>query len=379
MPDPNARPIFICEIEQFGGAERSLLALSHFLSQQHLPSYLLTYWDHCNIAQYASFPLEVVALQPAPGIRGKIAALRNHFASRPSTAPKPLCSGYQPALHATLAGLRGFHDLMHDTPSLFGDQPNRGLKGKLRIALSNRIIGRGLRSGGTTIVTSEYLKTECRKDFGIEAQIARMGGMNPETTLAASPPRLHATPDDRLNMLSVCRIEANKRIDWMLRALGRLEQGTVSPLGAPLSALADWHLDLAGKGSLIPELTKLAESLGIASRVHFHGFVPDQDLDVLYSKADLFLMPAVQGYGIPAIESLERRIPVLLHRESGVSDILLDTPWATVLTGGEDHLALLLAQAIEGILKGIHLGVKPPALPTEDQWAQRVAKLCHWQ
>ena len=35
-------------------------------------------------------------------------------------------------------------------------------------------------------------------------------------------------------------------------------------------------------------------------------------------------MPAVQGYGIPAIESLQRGIPVLLHRESGVSDILLE-------------------------------------------------------
>jgi len=378
MPDPNARPIFIAEIEQFGGAERSLLALARYLSHHHLPSYLLTYWDHCNIAQYASFPLEVVALNPQPGMRNKVAALRDHFAKRSSDAPAPLCSGYQPALHATLAGLRGFHDLMHDTPSLFGDQQNRSLKGKLRIAISNRIIGWGLRSGGTTIVTSEYLRAECRRDFGVDAKIARMGGMNPASSQAASATPLHHGPSDPLNMLSVCRIEANKRIDWMLRALGQLEQSAVSPLRAPLSTLADWHLDLVGKGSLIPELTRLAESLGIGSRVHFHGFVSDQDLDPLYGNAHLFLMPAVQGYGIPAIESLERGIPVLLHRESGVSDILLDTPWATVLAGGEAELAPLLAEAVGGILKGSHLGVAPPALPTEDQWAQRVVELCTW-
>ena len=369
-----SRPIVITEIEQFGGAERSALALARWLNQRGLPVHIVTYADHCNLAAYASHPLPVVELKAA-GTRNRIRALRAYFKDR---APQPLLSGYQPALHATLAGLRGFHDLMHDTPSLFGDQQNRSLKGKLRIAISNRIIGWGLRSGGTTIVTSEYLRAECRRDFGVDAKIARMGDMNPASSQAASATPLHHGPSDPLNMLSVCRIEANKRIDWMLRALGQLEQSAVSPLRAPLSTLADWHLDLVGKGSLIPELTRLAESLGIGSRVHFHGFVSDQDLDPLYGNAHLFLMPAVQGYGIPAIESLERGIPVLLHRESGVSDILLDTPWATVLAGGEAELAPLLAEAVGGILKGSHLGVAPPALPTEDQWAQRVVELCTW-
>jgi glycosyltransferase involved in cell wall biosynthesis len=363
------------EIEQFGGAERSIVALSRWLYQHHLPNHLVTYIDHCNLAQYASHPMQVVELRPAPGPQKKIAALRQYFRQQPADAPKPLLSGYQPALHATVAGMRGFHTLMHDTASLVGDEEVRSTRDKIRIAVSNRIIGYGLRTGGNTIVTSEYLRSECRKDFNADAKIARMGGLSPATASTHS----EITADrvrpvgDQLRMFSVCRIEANKRIDWILRSLATLERSE-----APLSSRVDWRLDLAGKGSLIPSLREMAENLGIGSRIHFHGFVPDEDLEQMFAQSHLFLMPAVQGYGIPAIESLERGIPVLLHRESGVSDILLDTPWATVLTGGEENMTDALRSAIDSVLQGSHHAVARPNLPTEDTWAEQVARLCGW-
>ena len=374
MPERRARPIFICEIEEFGGAERALLALCHSLAQHNLPHYLLTYEDRCNIAGYAANPLEVVQLRPGSGVRNKVRALREHFAGGEVDAPKPLFSGYQPALHGTLAGLRGFHDLMHDTPALFGDRDRRGMKGRARIAVANRIIGLGLRSGGVTMVTSEYLRRECRQDFGVQAEIVRMGGLNRQEAEG----RKEGPTEGRLNMLSVSRIEANKRIDWMLRALARLEREAVPPLRKPLSLVADWRLDLAGKGSRIAELSGLAEGLGIGERVRFHGFVSDEQMETLYKGADLFLMPAMQGYGIPAVEALSRRIPVLLHRESGVSDLLLDTPWASVLEGGEGGMAPVLAKAIHGVLGGVHRMAEVPELPTEEGWARRVVELCGW-
>jgi glycosyltransferase involved in cell wall biosynthesis len=266
--------------------------------------------------------------------------------------------------------MRGFHTLMHDTPSLFDDPATHTLKSRIRRAVSNRIIGHGLRSGGRTIVTSEYLRADCRKDFAVEAQIARMGGLT--TTDPAKVFRVRPLRGE-LRMLSVCRIEANKRIDWILRSLAELERAT-----PPLSARVNWRLDLAGKGPLIPQLTELAAALGIAGRVHFHGFVPDAELLDLYDQAHLFLMPAVQGYGIPAIESLQRGIPVLLHRESGVSDILLETPWATVITGGPETATAALSAAVDGVLASRHHAVPLPKLPTEDEWAAQVAHLCGW-
>ena len=309
----------------------------------------------------------MVELKPKLGVRNKIASLRRHFNERGPSPIKPLLSGYQPALHGALAGLRGAHCLMHDTASLLGTRNHRTAKQRLRTAVSNIIIGFGLRSGGKTIVTSEYLRSECCRDFGVDAEIVRMGGLG-----NLAPPRIR-TVCGTLRMLSVSRIEHNKRLDWILRSLAALEKSPV-----PLSMRADWQLDLAGKGSLIQPLIEMAAALGISSRVHFHGFLPDDALNRLYDQSHLFLMPAIQGYGIPAIESLQRGVPVLLHRESGVSDILMNTPWATVLDGAESNMLPAMEAAIDKAIEGKHRGIPLPHLPTEDDWAEQVASLCNW-
>jgi hypothetical protein len=75
------------------------------------------------------------------------------------------------------------------------------------------------------------------------------------------------------------------------------------------------------------------------------------------------------------------RIRVLLNiawlRDSGVSDILRSTPWATVIEGGEAGLLPGLRTAIVATLAG-QSQAPLPELPTEDQWAERVSKLCGW-
>ncbi len=98
----------------------------------------------------------------------------------------------------------------------------------------------------------------------------------------------------------------------------------------------------------------------------------------MYGEAHLFLMPAVQGYGIPAVEALTRGLPVLLHRESGVSDILLGTPWATVIEGGEEGMLPGLRSAVGNVIGARQADVPLPELPSEDEWAERVARLCGW-
>ncbi len=255
---------------------------------------------------------------------------------------------------------------MHDTPSLFG-RDRLTPKQRLRFAVSNWQIRRAMRrNDGAMIVTSEFLQQECRSDFGIEAAIARMGGLSSDVAFRRRP------VETELRMLSVSRIEANKRIDWILSALATLEAART-----PLSAQVNWRLDIAGKGAEMDAMRQLAEALGLSRRVHFLGYVSDAELDALYEAAHLFLMPAVQGYGIPAIEALGRGIPVLLHRESGVSDILLDTPWASVLTGDEREMVPRLKDMIDWLRANAQMTAPPPPdLPTEEAWAERVASLC---
>ena len=360
-----AVPLFMSEIEQFGGAERSVLALGRWLHERGCPVYLLTYVDHAGLEQHAGFPLQKVELKPGSSVRSKIASLRRHFAARPAGAPPPIVSGYQPALHATLARIGTFHCLMHDTPALFGDG-KLSWKQRARQTMSNRLIGFGMRRGrGVCVVTSDFLRSECKREFGLNAVIARMGGLG---GYAFQRRAVHG----QLRMLSVCRIEPNKRVDWMLDALAALESSAT-----PLSSRVNWQLDLAGRGSLLKPMRERARELGLAPRVIFHGFVPDSELERLYGEAHLFLMPAVQGYGIPAIEALQRGIPVLLHRESGVSDLLLETPWASVLHGDRNEMTPKLGAMLDWLQGNEQLKAPPPPpLPTEESWAERVAGLC---
>ena len=274
-------------------------------------------------------------------------------------------SGLQPALHASLAGIRGFHTLMHDTPSLLGDPPRR-IRERLRRLVTNRALRRGLNSGGTTIVTSEYLKAECQHLWHPPVEIVRMGGIAAKSFRPRAPGR-------QLRMLSVSRVEANKRIDWLLGALAEMEERTPA-----LSERTDWVLDIVGGGSLVDPLAEMSRQLGLKDRVAFHDFIDDTRLEAFYDQADLFLMPARQGYGIPAAEALSRGIPVLLHRESGISDVLQDTPWATVMEGGQDRTADALDRAVTRVLSQNHLNTPLPDLPTEDAWAEQVAHICGW-
>jgi len=366
LPPVDSRAIVLTEIEAMGGAERSVLALSRWLQERGLAHHFVTYVDHVGMGAGTGYPVEIVQLRPEMRAGKKVAALRRYFAGRRG-GPKPLMSGFQPVLHATLAGMRGFHTLMHDTPSLFQDLDAMTAKQRVGRWVSDKIATRGLRSGGRTIVTSEYLRAETLRVYGVVADISRMGGLYAEGAFRLRP------VGGELRMLSVSRVEANKRIDWVLRALAAMEDSSL-----PLSSRVDWTLDITGRGSQLGALQELAETLGIAPRVKFLGYVKDEELQQIYSEAHLFLMPAVQGYGIPAIEALARGLPVLLHRESGVSDILRNTPWATVIEGGEEGMLPGLHKAIDAVIKGAQLEAPLPVLPTEDEWAERVATLCGW-
>jgi glycosyltransferase involved in cell wall biosynthesis len=360
--------IVITEIEAFGGAERSVLALSRWLHENNLRHRLIVYYDQIGLQNYASHPLEIVKLNPRRNPLSKILGLRSYFRSIAPHHSKPLVSGVQSALHASAAGLRGFHTLMHDTPSLFSDggKPPT-LAGRIRRVISDQIIGLGLRSGGCTIVTSAYLKAESEQLYGGRVEIVRMGGFFDKGRFR---PRV---VDDEIRILSVSRIEANKRIDWMLRSLAELEKTSFFS-----QRHIRWRLDLVGRGGLTESLKNLSRQLGIGDRIYFHGFVSDKELNQIYDRANLFIMPARQGYGIPAVEALYRGIPVLLHRDSGVSDILMDTPWCVIARGGEESFPAALGESINRLLANRHQNARFPAIPSEGEWAESVARLCGW-
>lgn len=76
-------------------------------------------------------------------------------------------------------------------------------------------------------------------------------------------------------------------------------------------------LVLAGSGPLTPRLRTLIHELKLEDHVRLTGRVPDADLPGLYQGALAFAYPSQgEGFGIPILEALTSRVPVITSRGS---------------------------------------------------------------
>lgn len=76
------------------------------------------------------------------------------------------------------------------------------------------------------------------------------------------------------------------------------------------------------KGWLYEEILAAPSKFGIASRVKFLNFVPDTDLASLYENALCFVLPSLyEGFGLPVLEAMARKVPVVVSRVSSLPEI----------------------------------------------------------
>ncbi|MBI9034769.1 MAG: glycosyltransferase family 4 protein [Bacteroidales bacterium] len=80
---------------------------------------------------------------------------------------------------------------------------------------------------------------------------------------------------------------------------------------------------MAGTGDLMKQIIRRAAELGIGNRFHFTGFLKGDDVDGLLSMSDVFVMPSVsEPFGIVPLEAMRSNVPVVISKQSGVSEIL---------------------------------------------------------
>jgi len=81
---------------------------------------------------------------------------------------------------------------------------------------------------------------------------------------------------------------------------------------------------MAGSGDLMHRAVEMAAELGIGSKILFTGFLRGDDVQKIYKMADLFVMPSVsEPFGLVPLEALANDVPVLISKQSGVSEVLM--------------------------------------------------------
>ncbi|MCE5339907.1 MAG: glycosyltransferase family 4 protein [Planctomycetaceae bacterium] len=110
--------------------------------------------------------------------------------------------------------------------------------------------------------------------------------------------------------------------------LGRItmQKGPEYFLGAAkkvLEVMDNVRFVMAGSGDMMKRTIELAAQLGIGGKVLFTGFLRGEDVRKVYERADLYVMPSVsEPFGIAPLEALNNDVPVLISKQSGVSEVL---------------------------------------------------------
>ena len=80
---------------------------------------------------------------------------------------------------------------------------------------------------------------------------------------------------------------------------------------------------MAGSGDMLHKMIERVATLGIADRFHFTGFLKGKDVDTMFALSDVFVMPSVsEPFGIVPLEAMRINVPVVISKQSGVSEIL---------------------------------------------------------
>ncbi len=175
----------------------------------------------------------------------------------------------------------------------------------------------GMEAADVVIAVSQLTKNIIVNNYGIPESKVRVvyNGIDETTAPPTSTglPRLRALKASGYSLvLFLGRVTLQKGPDYFLRAARRVLERNPKVM-----------FILSGSGDMDRSVMELASNLGIADHVIFTGFMQGAERSEVYAAADLFVMPSVsEPFGITPLEAMRLGTPVLISKQSGVSEII---------------------------------------------------------
>ncbi|RLD65899.1 MAG: glycosyltransferase family 1 protein [Bacteroidetes bacterium] len=80
---------------------------------------------------------------------------------------------------------------------------------------------------------------------------------------------------------------------------------------------------MAGSGDMMNKMIVRVAELNMATKFHFTGFLKGSEVDQMFALSDVYVMPSVsEPFGISPLEAMRSNVPVVISRQSGVSEVL---------------------------------------------------------
>ena len=117
---------------------------------------------------------------------------------------------------------------------------------------------------------------------------------------------------DEKIVLFLGRITMQKGPEYFLQAAKKV-----------LEVMENVKFVMAGSGDMTRRTIEMAAAMGIGHKVLFTGFLRGTDVERVFKMADLYVMPSVsEPFGIAPLEAMSHDVPVIISKQSGVSEVL---------------------------------------------------------
>lgn len=132
-------------------------------------------------------------------------------------------------------------------------------------------------------------------------------------------------------ILYVGTVEPRKNLPLLIRAYATLLQEAQPP-----------PLVIVGRnGWMYEEVYHLVEDLRLGEHIRFTGYLPGEDLPIVYNLAEIFVYPSwYEGFGFPPLEAMACGVPVITTAVSAMEESVGE---AGLLTAPGDEAALTSA------------------------------------
>lgn len=193
------------------------------------------------------------------------------------------------------------HACEHDRS---GDRPNMQVKDVEQL---------GLDGADLVVCVSHYTASQLEKHYKVDPKKLRV--VHNALTQKEQEERVKAKkaiPEPIVLFLG--RVTFQKGPDYFLEAASRV-----------IRVRPDVKFVMSGSGDMLPVMIERCARMGLARNVHFTGFLKGEEVERMYAMADIYVMPSVsEPFGISPLEAMALDTPVILSRQSGVSEVLFN-------------------------------------------------------
>jgi glycogen(starch) synthase len=169
----------------------------------------------------------------------------------------------------------------------------------------------GLTSADHIIAVSHYTKNMIVSRYGVHPDKITVVHNAVSRAEARAAYKVEKDVDKKI-VLFLGRITFQKGPDYFIEAAARV-----------LKEIPDVKFVMAGAGDMISRMIKRVAQLGIGKNFHFTGFLRGEEVEQIFTMSDLYVMPSVsEPFGISPLEAMIYDVPVIISKQSGVSEIL---------------------------------------------------------